>query len=341
MDIKKILFPEANRAALVDANPEPKGDDYVIVKTAISTISAGTERANITGDANVAGRKAPSVKFPRGAGYSSAGTVVEVGPAVTRVKPGDRVAVVWGSHSSYNVVSEKNVVKIEDDNITFAQAALLLISTFSMAAIRKCRFEVGEAAMVMGLGILGQFAIRILHAAGAAPLIAVDPVAKRRGEALNGGADYALDPFEEGFADKVKALTGGKGVPVCIEVTGQGAGFDQALDCMAQFGRIALLGCTRNKDFSIDYYRKIHCPGITVIGAHTQARPKVESAPGWFTEVDDMEALMRLMACGRLKLDNMESEMHSPEECPEVYQRLIHDREFPPIVQFDWSRLEG
>lgn len=339
METKRIIFPEANRAELVVENLNPTTDDYVIVKTAISTVSAGTERANITGDANVNGRNAPSVKFPRRPGYSSAGTVVEVGPAVTSVKPGDRVIVFWGSHSRYNVVREKNVLKIEDDRITFAQAALILISTFSMGAIRKCRFEMGEPSLVMGLGILGQFAVRMLHAAGAAPLIAVDPVAKRREEALNGGADYALDPFEEGFAQKVKDLTGGKGVSVAIEVTGQGAGFDEALDCMANFGRIALLGCTRNKDFSIDYYRKIHCPGITVIGAHTQARPKQESAPGWFTEVDDMKAIMRLMGSGRLKLDNMESEMHSPEECPEVYQRLINDREFPPIVQFDWSRV--
>lgn len=340
METKRIIFPEANRAELVTENWEAKGDDYVIVKTEISTISAGTERANITGDPNVNGRNAPSVRFPRKPGYSSAGTVIEVGPAVTKVKPGDRVVVVWGAHSQYNVVNESKVVKIEEDSVTFAQAAMVLISTFSMAAIRKCRFEIGEAAMVMGLGILGQFAIRILHAAGAAPLIAVDPVASRREEALKGGADYALDPFEEGFADRVKALTGGKGVPVCIEVTGQGTAFDQALDCMAQFGRIALLGCTRNKEFSIDYYRKIHCPGITVIGAHTMARPKQESAPGWFTEVDDMRAVMRLVACGRLKLDNMESEMHAPEECAEVYQRLINDRNFPPIVQFDWNRLE-
>lgn len=340
METRRIIFPEANRAELVVEDWSTSNPHYVIVKTEFSTISQGTERANITGDPNVNGRNAPSVKFPRKPGYSSAGTVVEIGPDVTSVKPGDRVIVVWGAHSEYNVVDEKRVIKIEDDRISFAQASMVLISTFSMAAVRKCRFEIGESAMVMGLGILGQFAIRILHAAGAAPLIAVDPVASRREEALKGGADYALDPFEEGFAEKVKALTGGKGVAVCIEVTGQGSAFDQALDCMAQFGRVALLGCTRNKEFSIDYYRKIHCPGITVIGAHTMARPKQESAPGWFTEVDDMRAIMRLMACGRLTLDNMETEVHSPVECPEVYQRLINDRNFPPIVQFEWARLE-
>ena len=40
---------------------------------------------------------------------------------------------------------------------------------------------------------------------------------------------------------------------------------------------------TRHSDFNIDYYRKVHGPGITLIGAHTNARPKSESHPGWWT----------------------------------------------------------
>lgn len=43
-----------------------------------------------------------------------------------------------------------------------------------------------------------------------------------------------------------------------IEVTGQGTGLNEAHDCMAKFGRVALLGCTRNSDFSVDFYRTVH-----------------------------------------------------------------------------------
>ena len=218
-------------------------------------------------------------------------------------------------------------------------ASLAHIATFPMAAIRKCKLEMGESAMVMGLGILGQFAIRMLRAAGATPIIAADPVAKRREEALKGGADYAFDPFDPDFAQKVKEVTGG-GVAVAIEVTGQGAGLDETLDCMARFGRVALLGCTRNKEFHIDYYRKVHSPGITLIGAHTLARPLQESHSGWFTEKDDLKAILDMMHYGRLTLDNLYSEINSPEDCGEVYTILINDREFPLISQFDWSRLE-
>lgn len=339
MKKQQIIFTEINHAELVTKDIEELGDGDVRVKLAVSTISAGTERANITGDPSVSGPRPPQVSFPRTSGYSAAGTVIEVGANVTSVKVGDRVIVSWGTHSSISTVPEKRITKIKNDNITFRQAALLHIATFPMGAIRKCQLEMGESAMVMGLGILGQFAVRMLHAAGAAPVIAVDPVAKRREEALAGGADYAFDPFEEGFADKVKAVTDG-GVAVAIEVTGQGAGLDETLDCMARYGRIALLGCTRNKEFHIDYYRKIHCPGITIIGAHTMARPLHESHHGWFTEKDDLHAIMKMMTYGRLTLDNLESEFNSPADCTEVYTRLINDREFPPISQFDWSRLE-
>ena len=339
MEKKQIVFTEINKAELLTKEVEELKGDSVRVKLAVSTISAGTERANIVGDPSVNGPSAPNVTFPRTPGYCATGTVLELGNDVTDLKIGDRVIVSWGTHSSISTIQRRRLTKIPYDDISFNQAALVHIATFPMAAIRKCQIEMGESAMVMGLGILGQFAVRMLRAAGATPIIAVDPVAKRREDAIRGGADYAFDPFEEGFAEKVKAVTGG-GVAVAIEVTGQGAGLDETLDCMARYGRIALLGCTRNKEFHIDYYRKIHCPGITIIGAHTMARPLQESHHGWFTEKDDIKAILDMMHYGRLVLDDLTTEINSPADCGEVYTRLINDREFPTISQFDWSRLE-
>lgn len=156
--------------------------------------------------------------------------------------------------------------------------------------------------------------------------------------ALQNGADYALDPMEEGFAEKVKEITGG-GVKAAIEVTGVGAGFNEVLDCMARFGRVALLGCTRNSDFTVDYYKKIHGPGITVVGAHTNARPSVESSAGLFTHRDDIEVILKLCKSGRLNLTDIIAETHSPNECSEVYNRLVENKGFPLGVQFDWRNL--
>lgn len=336
---KQIVFTDVNKAELQETNLPKMGADCVMVRTDVSTVSSGTERANITGDPNVNATAASGVTFPRTSGYNSAGTVIAVGDNVKSVSVGDRVVVYWGKHRSINVVNENNVVKIESDAVTSETAAMSFIASFPMAAIRKTRLEMGESAMVMGLGILGMIAVKLLRAAGAVPIIAVDPNPKRREIALKCGADYVFDPFADNFADEVKRVSGG-GVNVAIEVTGVGAGFNEALDCMAKFGRVALLGCTRNSDFTVDYYKKIHAPGITVIGAHTIARPEYESHPGWFTHRDDIKAILKLCECGRLTLSDIVEETHNPCECPEVYNRLVFDKSFPIAVQFDWRGEE-
>lgn len=338
MKCRQIVFTEQNKAEFLSVEEKEPERDEVVVKTVVSTISCGTERANIAGDPNVDPYKGSEVIFPRTSGYNSAGVVVKKGADVKSVDIGDRVVVYWGKHKDYNTVPEENVVKMSDD-ISFEMGAMSFISTFPMAAIRKTRLEVGESAVVMGLGILGMLAVKLLRVSGAVPIIAADPNPERRKIALKNGADYAFDPLQEDFADRVKSVTDG-GVHVAIEVTGVGAGFNEALDCMAKFGRIALLGCTRNADFTVDYYKKIHAPGITIIGAHTNARPSLESHPGWFTHRDDIKSVLRLCAGGRLRLDDLVQETHSPAECSEVYHRLVYDKNFPIAVQFDWREVE-
>ena len=77
MNAQRIAFTKPNHAELepVERICPPDG---VLVKTAISTISCGTEKANITGDANINATAAASVTFPRYSGYSSSGTIIEV-----------------------------------------------------------------------------------------------------------------------------------------------------------------------------------------------------------------------------------------------------------------------
>lgn len=336
---RQIVFTKKNTAELLPAKAVEPGEDQVMVRTMFSTISAGTERANLTGDANINIYTGSEVSFPRYSGYSSSGIVVKKGRKIQDVEVGDQVAVGGGFHKAYNTLASGDVVRLEEDNVSLQEAALVHIGTFSMAAIRKTRLEIGESALVMGCGILGLFAVQFAHAAGAVPVIAADPVRERRNLALSLGADFVFDPLEEDFAEKVKAVTGG-GVHTAVEVTGQGKGLDETLDCMAKFGRVALLGCTRNSDFTIDYYRKVHGPGITLIGAHTNARPAVESHPGWFTKRDDMKAILKLCGSGRIDLKKMIFGTYSPEECTEVYRRLAEDRDFPPVIQFDWSKCE-
>ena len=337
MSYKKILFTKPKVVEIYDYEIAEPSAGEVQVRLAVSSISSGTERANILGEVNVSVfENSDMAIFPREGGYSSAGIVEKVGPNVTGLKVGDRVALSWSSHSEVLNIAQENVHKLSD-RVSFQDAALFHIGTFPLAAIRKCHLEIGESAIVMGMGVLGLIALPLLRSAGATPVIAVDPVEEKREKALRCGADYALDPNTPDFAETVKNLTDG-GVNVAIEVTGVGKALDNVLDCMARHGRIALLGCTRNSDFTIDYYHKVHGPGITLVGAHTSARPKADSSNGWWTQTDDVKTLMRLTELGRLNLASMIDEVYSPAEAEEVYDRLANEKSFP-LVQFDWSKM--
>jgi len=337
VNTKQIVFDKPFSAKLVDVEcPQPR-ENQVMVEIMFTTISNGTERANLIGDERVSIVKDFVVNFPRRVGYSGAGIVRSIGKKVTKVKVGDRVSCSWGMHQKMQLFPENCVEKIPD-SIDFDEASIVHIATFPIAAIRKTRFEIGEKAMVMGLGILGMIALKQLNAAGASVLVAVDPNPERRKMALEFGADYAFDPMDDNFADNVKEVTGG-GVNVAIEVTGMGKALDQTLDCMAKYGRVALLGCTRNPDVCIDYYRKVHGPGVSLIGAHTRARPDFESHSAYWTLEDDKNAIMRLIECGRLKLSDMVCEVHSPNDAEAVFKRLAEDKNFPVCVQFDWRML--
>ena len=348
---RNIIFTKKDTAELIEKPMPEVGPGEVRVRLVRSTVSSGTERANVTGCNVVSIWDPPDapVVWPRQSGYSSSGVVDVVGKGVASVKPGDRVAMSWTLHSEYIVVPEDRVYRIPD-SVSFEEGALAHISTFPMAAIRKCGLELGESAIVMGQGILGQLAVMLLKCAGATPIIAADPIAEKREQALRIGADYAFDPTASDFREKVLAVCPledrgiymgerAAGVKVAIEVTGLGAGLNNVLDVMAPMGRVALLGCTRNSDFSVDYYHKVHGRGIALFGAHTWARPTTESSHGLFTHRDDAQTFLKLLALGRLSVEGYVADVRSPADCGEVYSRLAKGGAFP-ITQFDWTRLK-
>ena len=350
---KSILFTGPGKVEIVEEELGAPGAGEVLVRLARSCISSGTARANLTGvpDADVGiFAQGGGTTWPRRCGYSSSGVVEALGPGVTGLAVGDRVALSWSVHASHVVLPAAQVYRLPA-NVSLEAAAWTHIATFPLAAIRKCRLEMGEGALVMGQGVLGQLAVKLLRAAGATPVIAADPVAAKRERALKLGADAVLDPSAADFAAQAKALCRGErsvmramvpadGPAVAVEATGVGAALDQALDAVAPYARIALLGCTRSSDFSIDYYHKVHGRGVTIVGAHTLARREGESAPGWWTERDDARAFLRLLSLGRISLEGFTDEVHAPTACGEVFARLAAGGPFPN-VQFDWVKVEG
>ena len=160
---QKIVFTARGVAELLDAPMPTVGDKDVLVKIVRTSISAGTERANLLGDV-YSMRTGKPLGFPRQCGYSASGIVEEIGKDVTSVKVGDRVACAWSDHAAYCALPEHRVYRI-DDTVDFGAAALIHIATFPIAAVRKVQLEIGESAIVMGQGVLGMMAVGLLRAA--------------------------------------------------------------------------------------------------------------------------------------------------------------------------------
>ena len=335
MTSKKIVFTDFHTAELLDVEVRELKENDVLTDMEYTVVSGGTERASIMGMPNAGG-----MKFPKSLGYCGIGRVTQIGAAVTSVAVGDRVLVYHGKHMKYNVCPESDITKVEQENVDSLEAAFVIIATMGLGGVRKLEIELGESAMVMGLGLLGIFAVQFCRLSGAYPVIAADLNPARRALALELGADYALDPSAPDFVEQVMAITGGKGVRATVEVTGVSAAMKQALECASWMGRISLLGCTRVSDCSVDYYKQVHRPGVTLIGAHNLVRPKVESYPHHWTHQDDCKALLALLAAGRFKVAPIISRVVSPTEAPEIYNQLCDDPAFPMGTVFDWRAIE-
>lgn len=328
---RSIVFTEPKTAECLTEEIPDVADGKVLVRMEYTVVSGGTERACIMGMPNAGG-----ANFPKRLGYCGVGHVERTGEAATAFAVGDRVLVYHGMHSDYNLVDASQLTKVEDDAIDSLDAAFVIIASMGLGGVRKLEIELGESAMVMGLGLLGMFAVQFLALSGANPVIAADLNPARCKLALELGADYALDPLEDGFADKIRAFTKGRGVNGCVEVTGVSKAMSQALDCASWMGRIALLGCTRVSDCAVDYYLKVHRPGVKLIGAHNFVRPKFESYPHHWTHQDDCRAILDLISAKKLRVRPIVSRVALPDEAPEIYRQLCDDPTFPIGTVFDW-----
>ena len=354
LKVKRIVAtaPEKVELESYDLDETQLAPDRLLVKTAYSAVSAGTECAWISGNSNNT-----SQSFPWYPGYSAVGHVVAVGRDVKGFEVGDAVVVPWNGHRSYMTPLAGRVAggahKISVELPSLKEAAFTHIASFPMLGVRRLGLQMGESVMIAGLGILGQIALQAARYSGAAPLMACDFSPERRELALKLGADAVFDPQEPDFIEKVRAygaqgnynpaasrLSGGPGVNAVVEVTGKAAALKQALAYTAKMGRISLLGCTRVADCPIDFYREVHLPGITLIGAHTSNRPTAESRPGQWTEHDDYDVILRMLASRRFNFAPLIHWTVNPAECAHVYDTLLHGTNPPMGIVYDWSLLE-
>jgi NADPH2:quinone reductase len=190
----------------------------------------------------VAGKYQRRPPLPFVPGTECIGRVIEVGSAVTRIRPGMRVAATldWGGYAGETVVAEYTVYPMPEEIDPKAAMHLpLSYGTAYGALVWAAQLKPGETLLVTGAaGGVGTAAVQVGKALGAR-VIAVASSEDKRAFALAQGADVALPT--DGFRDQVKSLTGGRGVEVVFDPVG-GPVFDTCLRCTAQYGRMLIIG---------------------------------------------------------------------------------------------------
>lgn len=325
-----LLAVEKGQVALVESDLAEPGDKEIQVLVSTSIISPGTERAITLSMDNT------NNQFPAVLGYSTAGIVRKTGKAVSRFQTGDRVACFCLGHCNIGNVPEDFCVKIEDA-ITDEEATFLALGVISMQGVRKTRIELGESVMVFGLGPVGQLAMQFARLSGALPLIGVDRVKSRIDIAYACGADHVLDSGNSDWEHALSTYSSGQGPDVVIESSGFSVPIQLSLNAVRKFGRLSLLGSTREHT-TINLYETIHKKALTVTGAHIMGNPELESRPGFWTWRDDADCFMKLLSYKKLCLGPLITDRVSWQDAESLYQRLLSWDSDMMIAVMDWNR---
>lgn len=146
-----------------------------------------------------------------------------------------------GGLAEYVVAPADALVPLPRD-LPFCVGAVLPLAARAHSMLEHARLGPGDAVGIWGAGSLGACAIAVARVSGAAPLVVVDPDGAARAAALELGADVALDPGDPDLADRVRAVTGGRGLDVVLHASPQATASVQSREAAAPDGRVVLAG---------------------------------------------------------------------------------------------------
>jgi 2-desacetyl-2-hydroxyethyl bacteriochlorophyllide A dehydrogenase len=342
MKARQVVVLEPYKVAVREVDLPPPAGNQVLVAAEVSAVSAGTELAVWTGthqwlhDPNL-----PDWKFPFRPGYSAAGVVVAVGADIQGFRPGDRVSFP-GNHASHELLTmghERGRLWRMPDGLDMEKAACACIARYGLGAAIRAGLTLGRSAAVLGLGVIGQFALRSLLAAGSHPVVGIDAVTMRRGAALQGGAHHVIDPGAGDVKQQLNDFLGRRGAEIVADATGVPDAIPTAMSLTCDGGQVVVVGSPRGKAKEVNFYDDLHRRYIEVTGAHGNMLfepAHTRLAGAW--DIDKAQYwLLGALASGRLSLEGLISHRIAPEQLGEAYEGLLKKKEEYLGVVMRWK----
>jgi len=320
---RRVVFTAPSQVEVQEAEVAKPTGKQVLVESLASLISTGTELTILTGDFPQGSAWARYGRYPFVAGYSNVGQALEVGPEVTAVKPGDRVASM-APHSQNALVGQEDLAKVPD-GISDEEASFHTLAAGVMNSVRLAGVTLGESVAVVGVGLLGQLTILFSRLCGALPVVAIDLSRKRLALARESGATALLQPGADKVEEELARLTSGRMPDLVFEVTGSPKVILWALSLAKRQGKYIQLSSPRGRS-EVDFHDEVNAMSRTIIGTHFGSAPAFETPYNMWTRRRNTELFFQLLAAGYTSVKHLVSHRYRLDDAPEAYRMLLKDR---------------
>jgi len=373
--VKQVVQPLSGGPVQVLDVPRPvPGATEVLVRTAASVISPGTERAvtalaqasllakararpdlvrqvvrKARADGLAATRHAVRSRLAEDLplGYSAAGIVLEAGSAVTGVRPGQLVATGGAgkaSHAEFQVVPGLLCATVPD-GVPAGDAAFTTIAAIALHGLRIAEAGPGAKVAVLGLGLIGQLAARLAIAAGC-DVAGIDPAEHPRRVAASAGV-LALDESGEATTDQVLRWSRGRGadaVLVCAAGRSSDAVMRVPALCRDRAAVVIVGDVGLNLDRTPFYERELSLRFARSYGPG-RYEPSYElwgvdfpAGQVRWTEGRNFEAVLDLLASGRLQVADLVTHTYDIARADAAYQLIERHAEPYLAIRLTYPR---
>lgn len=273
---------------------------------------------------------------PQILGHEFAGDVVAVGPGVTRVSEGDRVAIMplaycgrcaycrrglqhlcatmacvglshaWGGMAELATVAEYQIVPLPD-GVTYRQGALIEPTAVAAYGAERADVGPGDRVLVTGAGPIGALAALCARSAGASTVYVSEPSPARRARAEALGVATVLDPTAVDVPAYLRDQSDGLGVDVAIECSGHPNGFATAIHSLRRRGTLAQTGLFVGEASVEPMLWALN--DLTIVGT-------------WCYWVYDFDRIAAQIAAGDLPVERVVTSNVSLDDAPDAFDRL-------------------
>lgn len=374
--MKQVLV-KSGSVGVAEVPAPGAGPRSILVRTAFSCISAGTEMANVRmsglplykralkqpdnvkrvlqmvrdqGIAHTLDRVQGKLSSGSPTGYSASGVVVAIGTEVEGFSVGDRVACAGAgiaNHAEFIDVPVNLAVRVPD-SVPLDAASTVTLGAIAMQGVRRAEPTLGECIVVVGLGLLGQLTTQMLRGNGCR-VIGVDPDGARRELALRVGAIAALDPAGGAHVDQVFRLSDGVGADAVV-ITAAGESNEivsESFRCCRRKGRVILVGDVGLNLKRGDFYAKEIDFRISASYGPGRYDPWYEEAGqdypiGYvrWTENRNMGAYLQLVASGTVDLAPMSPRVFPVSDAASAYASLASSGSRAMVALLEYSSKE-